>query len=141
MMDELNDDFWDDLLARIGEGEVVPLVGPGAVTFGLGDENAVPMVRAPERNSIGVYVGPKATEVRPEFRDWAARVAVEHTRHPSQKTRHRTDNTVELKLRVAITPEFERWLRSWGDPVEVVKPLDLRDRVRATHQRAEVRNR
>jgi hypothetical protein len=30
---ELDDAFWDELLTRIGEGEVMPLVGPGAVTF------------------------------------------------------------------------------------------------------------
>jgi predicted DNA-binding transcriptional regulator YafY len=55
--------------------------------------------------------------------------------------RQRADKTIELKLRVAITPEFERWLWSWGDAVEVVKPLHLRDRVKAAHQRAALRNR
>jgi TIR domain/SIR2-like domain len=39
---ELDNVFWDDLLARIGWGEVVALVGPGAVTFGLGDELLYP---------------------------------------------------------------------------------------------------
>ena len=42
MITELNDAFWDDLLARIGEGEVVALVGPAAVAFGLGDELLYP---------------------------------------------------------------------------------------------------
>jgi hypothetical protein len=42
MSPELDDAFWDDLLARIGEGEVVPLVGPGAVTFGPGNELLYP---------------------------------------------------------------------------------------------------
>jgi predicted DNA-binding transcriptional regulator YafY len=92
-------------------------------------------------DSIGVYVGTEATEIVLNFRDWAARVAAERTWHPSQKLRQRTDKTIELKMRVAITPEFERWLWSWGDAVEVVKPLALRDRVKATHQRAAVRNR
>jgi proteasome accessory factor B len=92
-------------------------------------------------NSIGVYVGPEASEVVLNFRDWAARVAAERTWHPSQKLRQRADKTVELKLRVAITPEFERWLWSWGNAVEVLRPLDLRDRVKATHQPAAVRNR
>lgn len=39
---ELDDAFWDELLTRIGEGEVMPLVGPGAVTFGFGDELLYP---------------------------------------------------------------------------------------------------
>src|SRR6266480_8150146 len=38
----LDDAFWNDLLVRIGEGEVVPVVGPGAVTFGLGNELLYP---------------------------------------------------------------------------------------------------
>jgi hypothetical protein len=42
MIAELDDTFWDDLLARIGEGEVVPLVGPGVVTFGPDDELLYP---------------------------------------------------------------------------------------------------
>jgi len=92
-------------------------------------------------NSIGVYFGPEATEVVLNLRDCASRVAAERTWHPSQRLRQRADKTIELKLRVAITPEFERWLWSWDDVVEVVKPLDLRDRVKATHQRAAVRNR
>src|SRR5271166_2664084 len=42
MIAELDDTFWIDLLARIHEGEVVPVVGPGAVTFGRGDELLYP---------------------------------------------------------------------------------------------------
>jgi TIR domain/SIR2-like domain len=37
-MSEFDDASWDDLLTRIGEGEVVPVVGRGAVTFGSSDE-------------------------------------------------------------------------------------------------------
>jgi TIR domain/SIR2-like domain len=37
MTTELDNTFWDNLLSRIGAGEVVPVVGPGAVTFGHGD--------------------------------------------------------------------------------------------------------
>ena len=48
---------------------------------------------------------------------------------------------MELKLKVAINPEFERWLWSWGDAVEIVSPVTLRDKIRAAHQRAAVRNR
>jgi hypothetical protein len=37
-MTGLDDGFWETLLERIGNGEVVPIVGPGAVTFGKDDE-------------------------------------------------------------------------------------------------------
>ncbi len=42
MLTKLDDEFWDDLLIRIKEGEVIPVVGPGAVTFGGSDELLYP---------------------------------------------------------------------------------------------------
>jgi hypothetical protein len=44
MLCELNDASWNDLLTRIGEGEVVPVVGRGAVTFGSSDELLYPLL-------------------------------------------------------------------------------------------------
>ena len=42
LMNGLDDAFWNELLPRIAEGEVVPVVGPGAVTFGHGNELLYP---------------------------------------------------------------------------------------------------
>ncbi len=42
MPNNLDDTFWNQLLDRISYGEVIPVVGPGAVTFGLGDELLYP---------------------------------------------------------------------------------------------------
>src|ERR1700753_4127408 len=42
MITACDDNFWNGLLPRIHEGEVIPVVGPGAVTFGLGDELLYP---------------------------------------------------------------------------------------------------
>ncbi len=42
MITELNDAFWDDLLNRIEWREIVPVVGPGAVTYGRGDDLLYP---------------------------------------------------------------------------------------------------
>lgn len=39
---ELDDNFWNALLTRIDQGEVVPVVGPGVVTFGRRDELLYP---------------------------------------------------------------------------------------------------
>ena len=41
-MSGLDDAFWSELLPRIAEGEVIPVVGPGAVTFGPGNELLYP---------------------------------------------------------------------------------------------------
>jgi predicted DNA-binding transcriptional regulator YafY len=92
-------------------------------------------------DSIGVYTGSAPEEIVLGFSCWAATVAAERTWHSSQSIRSRDDETVELRLKVAIYPEFERWLWSWGDAVEVVSPAMLRERIRAAHQRAAVRNR
>jgi predicted DNA-binding transcriptional regulator YafY len=87
-------------------------------------------------DSIGIYEGVKAQPVQLRFKDWAMQVASERVWHPSQKKRAGADGSLELTLKVAVTPELERWLWSWGDTVEVIKPITLRERVRATHQRA-----
>jgi predicted DNA-binding transcriptional regulator YafY len=92
-------------------------------------------------DSIGVYTGTAPEEIVLRFSGWAATVAAERIWHSSQSIRTRDDETVELKLKVAINPEFERWLWSWGDAVEIVSPVALRDKVRAAHQRAAMRNR
>ena len=63
MIDELNDPFWDDLLARIGEGEVIPLVGPGAVTFGRGDELLYPWLA----QQLPATLDPPLTFEKPPF--------------------------------------------------------------------------
>jgi hypothetical protein len=42
MIAELNDADWEDLVRRIGGKEVVPIVGPGVVTFGKRDELLYP---------------------------------------------------------------------------------------------------
>lgn len=39
---ELDDVFWDGFLDRVEAGEIIPVVGPGAVTFGDGDELLYP---------------------------------------------------------------------------------------------------
>lgn len=38
MIAELDDAFWDQLLTRMEKQKVIPVVGPGAITFGSGGE-------------------------------------------------------------------------------------------------------
>jgi predicted DNA-binding transcriptional regulator YafY len=92
-------------------------------------------------DSIGVYVGTEPENVVLRFNGWAGTVVRERVWHPSQSVREREAGAVEVKLKVAINPEFERWLWSWDDAVEVISPVTLRDSIRASHQRAAVRNR
>jgi hypothetical protein len=55
MLCELDEAFWDDLLNRVEEGEVIPVVGPGAVTFGHGDELLYPWLAG----RLGVELTPR----------------------------------------------------------------------------------
>ncbi len=50
----LDEDFWEDLLAFIEEGKVIPVIGQGVVTFGPEDEPFYPWIagRLAERLSI-----------------------------------------------------------------------------------------
>jgi predicted DNA-binding transcriptional regulator YafY len=93
-------------------------------------------------DSIGIYEGAHVEPVQLRFTGWAARVAAERIWHWSQKMRHsKRDESLEMTLKVALTPELERWLWSWGDSVEVIKPVELRERLGNVHQRASAVNR
>jgi WYL domain len=92
--------------------------------------------------SIGIYEGAHVEPVQLRFTGWAARVAPERVWHSSQKSRlSKRDESLDMTLKVALTPELERWLWSWGDAVEVIKPVALRERLRNAHQRAAAVNR
>jgi proteasome accessory factor B len=51
--------------------------------------------------------------------------------HPSQQIDELPGGAVELTLAVASMMELGRWVRSWGDKVEVIEPDSLRQELRA----------
>jgi len=62
----LDDAFWNALLPAIAEGEVVPIVGPGAVTFGMGNELLYPWLaqRLPAELDPPLAIEPPARELQ-----------------------------------------------------------------------------
>jgi proteasome accessory factor B len=50
--------------------------------------------------------------------------------HPSQVVEKRADGKVRVRLTVASTVEIRHWILGWGDEVEVVKPLELREEMK-----------
>lgn len=78
----------------------------------------------------------QAEEVVLRFSPLAGGWVAEETWHPSQQVERRPDGEVIFRLRVAITPEFVRWLLYYGDQVYVEEPARLRQEVRAAHRRA-----
>ncbi len=61
----------------------------------------------------------------PEAGHWV----VEEYWHPSQQVEEQPDGSLLFRLHVAITPEFVHWLLYYGSRVEVLEPLELRDKI------------
>ena len=55
--------------------------------------------------------------------------------HPSQSIEELPDGGCILSMSVASLMELGRWVRSWGDTVEVLEPQELRDVLRTEAQR------
>ena len=81
--------------------------------------------------TFGMWSGHGAPEhVVLRFHGRAASLVAERT-WPGQRSMEHTNDSLELVLDVAITPELRAWLMSWGAKVEVVQPVDLRADVAA----------
>ncbi len=61
---------------------------------------------------------------------------LETTWHPLQATERQADGSLVWRSTVSGVIEIRLWIVSWGDDVQVVMPTDLREQVRAIHQRA-----
>jgi predicted DNA-binding transcriptional regulator YafY len=56
--------------------------------------------------------------------------------HPSQRVTVEADGSLLWRATIAGTIEVRLWALQWGDDVEVIAPVSLRDDVVATHRRA-----
>ncbi len=84
--------------------------------------------------SFGVFEAEAAEEVRLRLDPLASRLVGERQWHSSQELL-RTAEGVELRLRVGLSAELERWILGWGAHVEVVYPASLRAAVRDAARR------
>jgi predicted DNA-binding transcriptional regulator YafY len=73
----------------------------------------------------------EGTQVRLRFAPSVAWRVKESRWHPSQETEDLEDGGVLLTISVASLMELGRWVRSWGDTVEVLSPESLRAELRA----------
>jgi proteasome accessory factor B len=60
----------------------------------------------------------------------------ETTWHPTQSVESEPDGSLLWRATVSGTIEIRLWILQWGDDVEVLAPIALRDDVAATHRRA-----
>ncbi len=81
--------------------------------------------------AFGVHSGEPGREILVEIRfdAWAARLIRERTWHPTQSLRPDGEGVI-LTLRLSGLDEIHRWVLSWGEHAEVLKPMDLHQRVR-----------
>ncbi|MEO5940402.1 MAG: WYL domain-containing protein, partial [Candidatus Limnocylindrales bacterium] len=59
--------------------------------------------------------------------------------HPTEQVREESDGSLTWRATVAGPIEIRLWILSWGDDVEVIGPVTLREDVAATHARAAAR--
>jgi predicted DNA-binding transcriptional regulator YafY len=76
------------------------------------------------------------TEIVLRFRPSVAARVREATWHPTQVVEPEPDGGLLWRAIVAGTIEIRLWILSWGDDVEVIEPVELRNDVAATLRRA-----
>jgi len=93
------------------------------------------------RGAWDIIADQPLTEVVLRFEPSVAGRAMEATWHPTQRVTTLADGSLEWRARVAGTIEIRLWILSWGDEVEVLEPVALRQDVAATLDRAAARYR
>ena len=56
-----------------------------------------------------------------------AKISQEIIWHPSQKIEMQKDNSATMIVTVVDTPEFYNWVLGWGEEIEVLSPIDVRN--------------
>lgn len=77
----------------------------------------------------------EGTEVKLRFTKEVSWRVRESRWHPSQSIEEHEDGSCTLTISVASVMELGRWVRSWGDTVEVLRPKTLRAELRKEAER------
>jgi len=83
-------------------------------------------------NALGVLGGERDYRVVIRFSAAVADRVREREWHESQELLDLPNGGLELRLRLGALPEIERWVLTWGPEAEVLKPKELRARLRDT---------
>jgi predicted DNA-binding transcriptional regulator YafY len=90
--------------------------------------------------ALGVLVGGGDHQVRIRFDAAVADRVRERVWHESQELRDGPDGSLELTLRLGALPEVERWVLGWAPHAEVLSPVELRRKVKASAEALAARN-
>lgn len=85
-------------------------------------------------SSWGIAVYGEVKTIKLRFIPEIARIMEETVWHPSQVVEKQKDGSVIMTLRVTVTDELRFWILSWGEKVEVLEPVKLREMVARTGQ-------
>jgi predicted DNA-binding transcriptional regulator YafY len=88
------------------------------------------------RRAWDVIADQPATDVVLRFDATVAPRVGETTWHPTQRLEAQEDGSVVFRATVAGPIEIRLWILSWGDAVEVIEPVELREDVAGTLRRA-----
>lgn len=89
------------------------------------------------QHAWGVWYGKELHEVQLRFRDPAVARRVKETLwHPSQVIEDQQDGGIIWSVQVAGLIELVPWIRGWGPDVEVLAPIELRERIADEMRRA-----
>lgn len=111
-------------LDRIKEAEVLK------TTFEVPDTFNIETLLA---GSWGIMWG-EDTEIKLKFAPGVTRRVKESIWHPSQLIEDLPDGGCIMTLRIGNTLEIIPWIRGWGPDVEVLEPVELRERFRGWAQ-------
>lgn len=84
---------------------------------------------------FGIIGGP-VNDIRLRFNRKVAPYVRERIWHRSQRVEPQGDGSIEMHLRVGMSPELEAWLLGFGPSLTVLEPETLRDRIRRLHGEA-----
>jgi predicted DNA-binding transcriptional regulator YafY len=80
-------------------------------------------------SSWGIVVKGEVKTIRLRFDPEIARIMEETIWHHSQVLEPQNDSSVIMTLRVTNTVELYSWILGWGEKVEVLEPVELRQRI------------
>src|SRR5215471_3618119 len=99
------EEFWDDLLAFVEEGRVIPVIGAELLTIGREGSPPVSLYRAVADRLLAMHkVGPPD---QPEYGLYEAVAAVAAERRVRMKDLYRQVHDILKKLLAENTPELE----------------------------------
>ena len=80
-------------------------------------------------SSWGIVVKGDVKTIRLRFAPQIARIMEETVWHPSQVLEKQGDGSVIMTIRVTDTVDLYSWILSWGDRVEVLEPVEIREKI------------